>query len=100
MTQTIPYNWIKEAMDLLVEDWGENGKKIIELTFSNEEYRLNMTGQEFLQHCTACGGNWGGMLLTGIKELAPAIYDTIPENMGCRAWVCIISTLRLMKVEF
>lgn len=26
---------------------------------------LDMTFSEFLSNCTACGGNWGAMLLTG-----------------------------------
>ena len=39
-----------------------------------------MTMKEFLNHCTACGGNWGAMLLTGIKKLFPSEYDKIEKK--------------------
>ena len=39
-----------------------------------------MTIKEFLNHCTACGGNWVAMLLTGVKEVFPEHYtDVITE---------------------
>ena len=57
-----------------------------------------MTIQDFLSHCTACGGNWGGMLLTGMRELFPAVYDAIPDNMGVFAWNGICATLNLLGV--
>lgn len=28
-----------------------------------------MTMTEFMQNCSACGGNWGAMLLSGIKRV-------------------------------
>ena len=92
---------IIEAQDTLVENWGDAGKKIIEIIFNHtDDYVLRMTCDEFLQSCTACGGNWGGMLLSGIKRLAPEVYDAIPDNMGTYAWETIIATLTLMRVEF
>lgn len=95
------YSAIIEAQDTIVENWGDAGKKIIEIIFNHtDEYVLRMTCGEFLQSCTACGGNWGGMFLSGIKRLAPEVYDAIPDDMGCHAWICIIATLKLMRVEF
>ena len=35
---------------------------------------------EFMNHCTACGGNWGAMLLTGIKEVFPEEYEEVREH--------------------
>lgn len=61
---------------------------------------VNMTVDEFLSHCTACGGNWGGMLLTGIRELWPAVWEAIPEHMGARAFAGIVTTLELCGVVF
>lgn len=39
-----------------------------------------MTFDEFLGHCTACGGNWTAMLMTGIKEVAPQVYEKLPDR--------------------
>lgn len=58
-----------------------------------------MSFEEFLSHCTACGGNWGGMLLTGIKKLFPHVWEAIPDNMGCFAWEGICTTLSLCGVK-
>ena len=35
---------------------------------------------EYLKYCTACGGNWGAMLLTGIKVLFPEEYTGVSEK--------------------
>lgn len=94
------YSAIIGAKDTIVENWGDAGKRIIEIVFNHPEYILRMSCDEFLNSCTACGGNWGGMLLSGIKRLAPEVYDAIPDNMGRNAWICIIATLTLMRVEF
>lgn len=60
---------------------------------------VSMDMNTFLTHCTACGGNWGGMLLTGIKKLWPAVWDAIPEDMGCHAFAGILCTLELCGVN-
>ena len=80
--------------DYLATLWGNNI-----LTIIDEQEKVNMTVDEFLTHCTACGGNWGGMLLTGIKEMFPEVWDAIPEQMGCFAWQCICTTLYLLGVN-
>lgn len=41
---------------------------------------MKMTYDEFLNYCTACGGNWGGMLLTGIEKLFPDDYEEVYEH--------------------
>ena len=58
-----------------------------------------MTMDEFLNHCTACGGNWGGMLLTGLKKLYPEVYNAIPDNMGMFAWRGICDTITLLDIK-
>jgi hypothetical protein len=45
-----------------------------------------MSVKEFMTYCTACGGNWTAMLLSGIRVLAKtspewqAVYDSLPEG--------------------
>ena len=73
--------------------WGNNV-----LTVIDSQHTTPMTMDEFLNHCTACGGNWGGMLLTGIKALYPEVYDAIPDNMGHFAWLAICTTTKLLGV--
>ena len=44
-----------------------------------------MTMKEFLNNCTACGGNWVAMLLSGIKRVFPEYYNSVVaevENIG------------------
>ena len=86
----ITYKDITSAQEHLVEIWGEDGMKVIEAAFEVSE---------FLSHCTCCGGNWGGMLLSGLHELYPAVWEAIPEKMGPFAWSGICSTLILCGVD-
>ena len=58
-----------------------------------------MTSKQFIDNCTACGGNWGGMLLTGINKLWPNVWEAIPDEMGLQAWGCLCSVLVLCGVE-
>ena len=43
----------------------------------SEKEKKTMTYKEFLQSCSACGGNWGAMLLTGIKRVFPEHYEEV-----------------------
>lgn len=80
--------------DFLSEIWDKSV-----LTAIDNQHTVPMTMKEFLNHCTACGGNWGGMLLSGLKELYPEVYDAIPDEMGSLAWAGICTTLRLLNVK-
>ena len=91
------YEAIKEAMDTLEKHWGKAGKEIATMCLNDQ---LNIDGDHFLKKCTACGGNWGGMFLSGIKRARPEIREVIPDNMGNYAWVCILSILILLNVNF
>ena len=66
-------------MQTLRERWGEAAELVIA-----ECSKVNFDGNcaEFMKHCTACGGNWGGMLCTGIKALFPSVYAALPEKLG------------------
>ena len=97
------YDEIKEAHDALIRWWGEDGKRVIEAIFNMKGddtiLSCGMSMREFLQSCTACGGNWGGMLLSGIKRLFPTVWDAIPNDMGDYAWACICYTLLLCGIN-
>lgn len=84
----------------IVLQWGEDGKKVLEAIDWYQDDIKAMSGDEFLSHCTACGGNWGGMLLTGIKALYPEVYEAIPGQMGKNAFFVICSALELLQVDF
>lgn len=91
------YNEIKEAHDALIKGWGEDGKRVIEAIFESSTTPISM--KEFMEWCTACGGNWGGMLLSGVKKLYPKVWEAIPQNMGMHAWECICYTLMLLRID-
>lgn len=88
---------IKEAKTMLLKSWETDGEKVIAECAKFPS--LEMTSDEFTSHCTACGGNWGGMLLTGIKKLRPSVWEAIPDDMGVFAWGCICSVLILCGVD-
>lgn len=91
------YKEIKKAMDTLVEHWGEDGEKVIEECFRTP---LKMDLDEYIHNeCIACGGDWGAMLLSGIKRLRKNVWDAIPNHMGAYAFICIIETLSLLGIE-
>ena len=80
--------------DFVAHIWGNNILSVID-----KQTTTPMTMEDFLKHCTACGGNWGGMLLTGLKELYPEVWEAIPENMGLLAWIGICETLYLLDIK-
>jgi hypothetical protein len=70
---------IMSNVDILRERWGEAADTVIA---ECSKVNFNGNSSEFLDHCTACGGNWGGMLSTGIKALFPSVYAALPEKLG------------------
>lgn len=93
------YTDIIYYMSLLAKDWGKAGKNVVAECFKAETRPI--TCEEFLHdYCSACGGNWGGMLLSGVKRLYPDVWKAIPEHMGHNAWSDICATLKLLKIEF
>lgn len=84
-------------MNLLATEWGKDGEKVVAECFKADTDEMSC--DEFLSICSACGGNWGGMLLSGVKRLYPEVWEAIPNDMGHDAWGCIIATLKLLKVD-
>ena len=82
------------ARDFVENRWGTAVLDVID-----RQDTKPMTMDDFLLHCTACGGDWGAMFLTGIKALYPEVYDAIPDNMGHFAWRCICETLELLQID-
>ena len=76
----INYEMIQTAQAQLIMSWGDDGQRVIEEAAKVNPFNGN--SKQFLEHCTACGGNWGGMLLTGIHKLYPAVWEAIPDDMG------------------
>ena len=83
-----------EIRAFIQEHWGD-----AVLTAIDAEPALQMSFDEFLDHCTAHGGNWGGMLLSGLKKLRPKVWDAIPDDMGPFSWALICDTIKLCGVS-
>ena len=84
----------KSAIDYVSEQWN---KEVVEKALNAKTSRMSM--KEFLNNCTACGGDWGAMLLSGIKRIAPEVWDAIPNDMGIYAFAVICNTLMLLGVD-
>lgn len=86
-----------EARKDLVDLWGDCGVSVI--ATCKAQNAEPMSCKDFLDHCTACGGDWGGMLLSGIKELYPDVWEAIPEDMGKFAFNAICCVLMLLGID-
>lgn len=93
----ITFEMIKDSIEGLSTVWEKAGERVVEVCAQHPP--LNITFKEFLNHCYACGGNWGGMLLTGVKELRPEVWEAIPDDMGPHAIGGIVATLILCGVD-
>lgn len=91
---------IRELMLLdnrgFIKNVWENGQEVLDAIDKQTTEKMPMS--QFLTHCTPCGGNWGGMLLSGINDLYPEVYEAIPDDMGSHAWSCICRVLWLLGV--
>lgn len=83
--------------DFLRACWKEKAESVIDAISAEDLFTGNY--DDFLSHCTACGGNWGGMLLTGINDLWPRVYNAIPDEMGAFAWACLCEILNMLGVH-
>lgn len=86
-----------EASQFIIENWGEKGKEVLYECAKSTPFNGSL--DDFLNECTACGGNWVGMFLTGIKKIWPNVYDAIPDKMGANAFFCICHVLSLLNVK-
>ena len=93
----ITFKMIQDAQNQIIESWGNDGEKVIEECAKVTPF--NNGSKSFLEHCLACGGNWGGMLLSGIQELYPEVWDAIPDDLGVFSFGNICSVLILCGVD-
>lgn len=86
----------EEATNTLCREWGrEVAMNVIDKAI--REPLDNMTMHDFVKnHCIACGGDWGAMILTGIKDLSPATYEAIPEKMGSNGFKAFSNLITLL----
>ena len=83
-----------DAIGVVRAEWGDEVIRVAE-----SETKREMTFDEFLDECTACGGNWGGMLLSGVKKLYPRTWDAIPDDMGVFAFTTICNLLNVLGID-
>ena len=69
--------------------------------------RPKMSMRVFLDHCTACGGDWMSMLLSGIEECYPDDYDRlkaecdeINSNSGASEFIHICDFLSTVITDW
>lgn len=87
----------REASAFIIKEWEDRGKLIVDYIAT-----LDITPKSldsFWKHCIACGGDWSAMILTGIKELYPEIWDMIPDKMGKFAFSVLCEVLNLLGYE-
>lgn len=89
---------IKEARDYIMIEWGNSGNADAVFAAASK-YNFGGGFNEFLTNCVACGGDWGGMLLTGIRELFPDVWNAIPMEMGRNAFFTLAYVLILCGVD-
>lgn len=87
----------QKSREFLLAEWCEDAQRVIALCDASKPFGGNCG--DFLDHCIACGGDWCGMYLTGIRELYPEVYDAIPNDMGVFAFACIAKVLMLLGVD-
>ena len=88
---------IEEAISIISDRWGEDGDAVIWECM--RAYKQPQPFSEFLNNCTACGGNWVAMMLSGISRIAPRVYDAIPQNMGLNVIVTLTAVLALLGID-
>lgn len=84
--------------EYVVANWGTDGIAIVKLINAKYDGNEYHTIDTFLDDCTACGGNWAGMFLSGILKKFPDIYALIPDNMGPFAMSVIADLLKLLNI--
>lgn len=88
---------ITTAITAIKEDWSEDGEKVILACFHENPYNKPLS--DFLSECTACGGDWNAMFLSGIKSVYPKVYEAIPKYMGRYALYDVCLVLVLLGID-
>lgn len=88
-----------EKAEFLLATWGIDGYTLLYYIDSTKDEYKEMSFDTFLTMCTPCGGDWGQMFLTGIKELYPTIYNLIPDDMGLNPFVSLVELLNVLNID-
>lgn len=62
------------------------------------EEHTAVLGDDFVKKCTACGGNWTRMFMTGMKVLFPKTWEAMPDRTY--GFLDIIEVLLRLGVDF
>ena len=96
----LTYPKMAQIMNDIINLWGEeNGYKVIEAIHFAPKVEMNWN--DFLSLCTACGGNWVGMIASGIKQLSQEVYDALPDKLGdpFKAFATLCNIANMLGVE-
>lgn len=88
-----------EKAEYVLATWGIDGYALLSYIDSTKTNYKKMNFKNFLSYCSPCGGDWGQMVLTGIKRLYPTIYEMIPEDMGIFAFTSLIELLNVLNID-
>lgn len=101
LTEDVPISKLVqlEKAEFLLATWGIDGYALLYYIDSTKDEYKEMSFDTFLTKCTPCGGDWGQMFLTGIKELYPTIYNLIPDDMGLNPFASLYELLRVLGIE-
>lgn len=101
LTEDVPISKLVqlEKAEFLLATWGIDGYALLYYIDSTKDEYKEMSFDTFLTKCRPCGGDWGQMFLTGIKELYPTIYNLIPDNMGVFAFACLVELLNVLNID-
>ena len=89
-------------MEKMRERWGEVADVVI-AECHKVDFGDNFDA--FLDHCLMQGGNWVGMILTGIKELFPDVYAALPDELGATGFesfenlICVLQLCGVNTAE-
>lgn len=95
---------MQEHIDFIIEHWGDAGKNVVAACKRVSPFGGSM--EDFFDHCTGWGGRQTDVLLTGIRELFPEVFNVIPGNMDTQTLrglsmntECLFSVLHLCGVD-
>lgn len=86
------------SKECLIELWGDNAHTVLNVIDTTNAPTIS--GNEFLDHCTPCGGDMCGLLLSGIRALYPTVWEAIPDDMGKHAFYALGTILELLNITF
>ncbi len=94
----ITYDLIRSSQEYLVNEWGEQGKRVIEECAQVTPYNGGVDSFVSII-CTDCKGDQCATLQSGIYTLYPNVFHAIPNYMGRNAFTCLTAVLALCGID-